>query len=989
MIISLKKQPIVQLINAHLIDYPTPSNISYFWNFGFLAGMCLVIQIVTGIALAMHYTPHVDLAFLSLESIMRDVNGGWLLRYTHANGASMFFIVVYIHIGRGLYYGSYAEPRGFVWILGTVILLLMMATAFMGYVLPWGQMSFWGATVITNLFSAFPLVGSKIVTLLWGGFSVDNATLNRFFSLHYLMPFAIAAVALVHIAAVHQDGSNNPLGISSHSDKIGFFPYFVLKDTLSFVAFIMFFSFFVYFYPNELGHPDNYIVANPMVTPEHIVPEWYEWEVYGAFSRRYCVFFSNENHTGNQYEVTTIGCYVTGLFLTLIIAINLLLMDLQLSAKSLMKEFIKIRCRKKFRFVLKMLNSDLNLKLSACLTGASTALRYSNTQVIQLIWTLIDIIAGKALKKHLELNKQIEFVIHKPSSLKKYVPSWGFALTKMRKRCNSILPARLLMEQVTMSKKGIRKFSSKSNLIECRELNSQILDMISKNRWPTSNRIIKDSIKNWVKSTQHKIHVSDLQQQLELVNQLTFDIKNRIYSIDKVLSNGSCSNYNQVGYSNLEDERDKFIMLKESKQSFLSELPRCKTVMVEIPKADGSKRLLGLSMPIDKILQQMFLNFLDIIVEKQLPSGMFAYRKGRDARSCVASAYFKLNRSLYLEEISIAFFDINKCLDNILHDKILEYYPFPKQYKWLLKRWLSTKILLIEKNCVRNIGILKSGVPRGSLIGPSVMNIILSKTFPKRVFKTVAKNRKPIWVENYSYAGDILIIGNSWKEFNNYINTFKILLSEVGLNINYDKTKIYRKINSKIKFYFLDFEFIVMPRKLLGKSQLLPNLGNLQDLQKGQKGFGVLIKPKSDKLLEIKKRLKEAISQVHRVSRPQLFKTFRLINSILFDWGQHFYFGKGCIYGKILDQFVFTNLRKALVKKFRYKGLVRPKWVAHNFIGLGSTNPNNKGWQFRSLKYVPKTKKWSYEYIWLLGDTFSRLDTRSFLINRKIRPLSY
>ena len=275
MIISLRKNSIVQLINAHLIDYPTPSNISYWWNFGFLAGMCLGIQIVTGIALAMHYTPHVDLAFLSLENIMRDVNGGWLLRYLHANGASMFFIVVYIHIGRGLYYGSYAEPRGLVWILGTVILLLMMATAFMGYVLPWGQMSFWGATVITNLFSAFPIVGSKIVTLLWGGFSVDNATLNRFFSLHYLMPFVIAAFALIHIAAVHENGSNNPLGISSVNDKIGFFPYFVLKDSLSFVAFIMFFSFFVYFYPNDLGHPDNYIPGNPMVTPEHIVPEWY------------------------------------------------------------------------------------------------------------------------------------------------------------------------------------------------------------------------------------------------------------------------------------------------------------------------------------------------------------------------------------------------------------------------------------------------------------------------------------------------------------------------------------------------------------------------------------------------------------------------------------------------------------------------------------------------------------------------------------------
>ena len=275
MIVSLKKQPIIQLINSHIVDYPTPSNISYFWNFGFLAGMCLGIQILTGVALAMHYTPHVDLAFLSVEHLMRDVNGGWLLRYVHANGASMFFIVVYIHIGRGLYYGSYIEPRGFVWTIGVVILLFMMATAFMGYVLPWGQMSFWGATVISNLFSAFPLVGSKIVTLLWGGFSVDNATLNRFFSLHYLLPFVIAGAVIVHIAAVHQDGSNNPLGISSISDKISFFPYFFIKDTLSFIAFLIFFGFFVYYAPNFLGHSDNYIQPNPMVTPAHIVPEWY------------------------------------------------------------------------------------------------------------------------------------------------------------------------------------------------------------------------------------------------------------------------------------------------------------------------------------------------------------------------------------------------------------------------------------------------------------------------------------------------------------------------------------------------------------------------------------------------------------------------------------------------------------------------------------------------------------------------------------------
>ena len=280
MILSLKQQPIVQLINDHLVDYPTPSNLTLFWNYGFLAGMCLSVQLITGIALAMHYTPHIDLAFLSVEHIMRDVNNGWFLRYTHANGASMFFITVFIHIGRGLYYGSYMAPRGLVWSLGVLILLLMMATAFLGYVLVWGQMSFWAATVITNFFTAFPIVGDKIVTLLWGGFSVDNATLNRFFSLHYLLPFAIAGIVIIHMSAVHQDGSNNPLGIASNTDKISFFPYFFIKDTLSLVALLLFFSFFVYFSPNTLGHSDNYIPGNPMVTPEHIVPEWYFLPAY-------------------------------------------------------------------------------------------------------------------------------------------------------------------------------------------------------------------------------------------------------------------------------------------------------------------------------------------------------------------------------------------------------------------------------------------------------------------------------------------------------------------------------------------------------------------------------------------------------------------------------------------------------------------------------------------------------------------------------------
>lgn len=269
------KNSLLAFIDSHIISYPTPINLNYMWSFGSTAGICLVIQIVTGIFLAMHYTPHIDYAFLSVEHIMTDVNNGWLIRYTHANGASMFFIVVYCHIFRGLYYGSYIYPRGLLWASGVIIFLLMMATAFMGYVLPWGQMSFWGATVITNLFSAIPLVGQSIVEWLWGGFSVSNATLNRFFSLHYLLPFVIAGLVLLHLSLLHKDGSNNPLGINTNVDYVPFYPYYYVKDLFAFFVFASVFAFFVFFYPNLLGHPDNYIPANPLVTPAHIVPEWY------------------------------------------------------------------------------------------------------------------------------------------------------------------------------------------------------------------------------------------------------------------------------------------------------------------------------------------------------------------------------------------------------------------------------------------------------------------------------------------------------------------------------------------------------------------------------------------------------------------------------------------------------------------------------------------------------------------------------------------
>ncbi|MCV6574148.1 MAG: cytochrome b/b6 [Cohaesibacter sp.] len=272
-----RRLPIIGLAHSSFVAYPVPKNLNYWWTFGGILAFCLMAQIITGIVLVMHYAPNTAIAFASVEHIMRDVNWGWMLRYLHANGASMFFIAVYIHIMRGLYYGSYKEPREVVWILGVVIFLLMMATGFMGYVLPWGQMSFWGATVITNLFSAFPIVGDPIVELLWGGFAVDNPTLNRFFSLHYLLPFMLAAIVGLHIWAFHEAGNNNPTGVEPKDaqDTVAFTPYYTIKDLYAIVLFMIFFVWMAFMVPNFLGHPDNYIPADPLVTPAHIVPEWY------------------------------------------------------------------------------------------------------------------------------------------------------------------------------------------------------------------------------------------------------------------------------------------------------------------------------------------------------------------------------------------------------------------------------------------------------------------------------------------------------------------------------------------------------------------------------------------------------------------------------------------------------------------------------------------------------------------------------------------
>lgn len=273
---------IFKQVYTHLIKYPTPINLNYLWNFGFMAGVFLMIQIFSGLFLTFFYTPHIDLAFFSVERIMRDVNYGWLIRYIHANGASFFFFIIYVHILKGLYYGSYYFPRTFVWWTGCLIYILVMGVAFLGYVLPWGQMSYWGATVITNLLTVIPVIGQDVVHWVWGGYSINNATLNRFYSLHYLLPFVILLLVVYHVYQLHKAGSSNELCIRSvYMNKIPFYPYFLLKDLFGLSIVLIFFSFFVFFFPEAFNHSDNYIQANPLVTPTHIVPEWYLLPLYG------------------------------------------------------------------------------------------------------------------------------------------------------------------------------------------------------------------------------------------------------------------------------------------------------------------------------------------------------------------------------------------------------------------------------------------------------------------------------------------------------------------------------------------------------------------------------------------------------------------------------------------------------------------------------------------------------------------------------------
>ena len=702
-------------------------------------------------------------------------------------------------------------------------------------------------------------------------------------------------------------------------------------------------------------------------------------------------------------------CLITQLLITLSGTITLLIIESYHSVEPLIKKFlILITCRVKTRFVLKRCSSDIltcnffyvNIYIffKFLLTCCHRKIFVQNCMINRFEYgvQIRSIHANFSFtQKNIALKKQVEnniflneAIVDKPFLVRKYVVSCGFALLKLRRKCYGVFPACFLMDFFVKTKVLSREFSSTVE-IESERFKRSILKDLKSEKWPTDCIKKRKAINDYVQSMQNQILLCKKEQRLEFIASHVFDVKNRIFSIDKVFNKSKSSSYSQVGYSDLTLKSHKFILLKQTKLTNLSELPPCKVVMVEIPKANGGKRSLGISMPIDKVLQQMFLNFLDVLVEEELKPEIFAYRKGRDARMAVASVYTKLNRAKYIKQMCLCSVDIKKCFDNFFHNQIIEQYPFPESYGFLLSRWLTAN-LIDKSRDFKNLGQVNRGVPQGSILGPSIANLLLSNAFPENILKERGKDRQKVWADIFSYADDIILIANNPVLFFRHLTQLRKNLQKIGLPLNNEKTKIFVCIKSKIKFQFLGYEFLVMPRDQLKKSPLLSNMKNLHSLKKGVKGFGIILRPAPEKVKDIKRRLKIVIKRILHQPRKEIYKSFQQINSVLLGWGSYYYFSQGCIYGKRVDNYVFKYLRKILVKKFRYNGLLRPKWVAYNFLGLDKINPNGKKWQPRALQYFKNSSKVAkYVHIWYCQDSFSRLSITSFLLDSKLRRKNY
>lgn len=804
------------------------------------------------------------------------------------------------------------------------------------------------------------------------------------------MPLILIILSLLHLTILHINGSTNPLGICLKIDNVRFYPKFLIKDIFGFLGIISFLSWItVFMYPNVLGHPDNYIQADALITPKHIVPEWYEWKVYSPNFMDKVILFMTIITNWIMKVVFMFSLNILCL-ITLYSSLDLLSKELLYTVKRLIEAYLNVfGSRKKFRFALKRFCSDFTKciffskrKSNRCAYGTkiyNTFLNYTFHQYNN---------ASKKLAVTWFLRKNNW--VNKPCSQLHFSSSNCLVTLNLRKLGNCLFRHKsALIGCFVSSARRDREFSTSIEIDP--NLNRLIVEKLYQGKWPSDDSYIKDNINLFIKSIHFGMLTRKTEQQLEYIESFLFDIKNRIYAIDKIFKSGKSMCYSQVGYSDLSEKSHKFILLRESKYVNISKLPACKIVKVEIPKSDGSLRSLGISMPIDKVLQQMFLTFLDVIVEDILKPNVFAYRKGRDGRMAVAAAYSNLNRSKYIKDMCICSMDLLKCFDNILHDAILSYFPFPIRYKNLLRRWL--KCFIIEKKvCFKNLGRNQRGVPQGSILGPLIANFMLSQSFPKDILvqKGTGKNRKWLWVNLFSYADDLLIISNNRSCFTEFMDLLEKNLNDIGLYFNSIKTKYIINISRKVSFNFLGFEFIIMPRKFLKYGPLLSHRNNLSKLQQSKNGFGIILRPKISKFVSIKKKVKSAVLLIHHTPKNKLYKVFRLINSIVLGWAAYFSFSQGCIYAKRLDQLVFFWIKKALVKKFRYNGLIRPKWVAYNFMGLSKINPNGKAWQFQASKYYVRSHKISsFIYIWPANDTFSRLCITSFLLNKKLRSKSY
>lgn len=699
-------------------------------------------------------------------------------------------------------------------------------------------------------------------------------------------------------------------------------------------------------------------------------------------------------------------CLFTRLFITLSGTINLLIIELYHLVEPLIKKFLLlVTCRVKTRFVLKRCSSDIltcnffyGILYTYFLLEFLLACNYNKilaqnrminrleygAQIRSIHANFFFTQKNIASKKQVENNILNVAIVDKPFLVRKYAVGCSFVLPELRRKCNGIFSACFLTDSFVKTKMLFREFSS-SVEIDSERFKRSILEDLKGDKWPTDCIKKRKVIHKYVQKVQNQILGYKEEQQLEFIASQVFDIRNRIFSIDKIFNDSKSSSYVQVGYSDLTLKCRKFILLKQTKLINLSKLPSCKIVTVEIPKAIGGKRSLGINMPIDKVLQRMFLNFLDVLIEENLKPEVFAYRKGRNARMAVASVYAKLNRVKYIEQICLCSSYIEKCFDNFFHHQIVEQYPFPKSYSFLLSRWLTPN--LIDKNRdYKNLGRVNRGVPQGFILGPSIANLLLSNAFPENILK----ERGKVWADIFSYADDVILIANNQAIFFRHLTKLRKNLKKIGLSLNNEKTKSFVCTKSKIKFQFLCFEFLVMPRDQLKRSPLLSNMKNFHSLKEGAKDFGIIFRPSPEKVRDIKKRLKIIIKQILHQPRKEIYKSFQQISSILLGWGSSYYFSQGCIYGKRVDNYVFKYLRKILVKKFRYNGLLRPKWVAYNFLGLDKTNPNGKRWQPRALKYIKHSFKVAkYVHIWYCQDTFSRLSIMPFLLDSKIRKRNY